>query len=52
MTAWENRHAQCAEVCKVRTIEGASSGKDALCSADGLESTRKSTVLVLMGGVC
>lgn len=37
--AWEDRHAQCAEVCRVRTIEGATSGKDALCSSDGLEST-------------
>jgi hypothetical protein len=41
--AWEDRHVQCAEACKVRTIEGATSGKDALCSADGLESTRKSS---------
>lgn len=40
--AWEDRHVQCAEICKVRTIEGARSGEEALCSADGLESTRES----------
>lgn len=44
VSEWEDRHAQCAEVCRVRTIQGASSGKEALCSADGLESTRKSRI--------
>lgn len=41
--AWEDRHQQCAEVCRVRNIDGARNGKEALCSPDGLESTRMST---------
>lgn len=39
--AWEDRHAECTELCKVRTIEGARSGLEALCSLDGLQSTRE-----------